>query len=92
MSWMQPTLSLSLDLQLRAAQLALQSMPRDQLLARAEHFMAAAATNHHLLNQAMRRIAELELREASRSDDARQHQLITNTPLKRPRWPWANVR
>ena len=92
MSWMQPTLSLSLEAQLRAAQLELHSMPREQLLARSEFFMAAAATNHHLLNQAMRRITELELREASRLADTRQDQLIASGALKRPRWPWAKVR
>ena len=88
MSWMKPNLSLSLEASLRAAQLQLQQMPPDQLLARAEYFMGAAAMNHHLLNQAMRRIAELELQQASQVVESRQGQLVTNDILKRPRWPW----
>jgi hypothetical protein len=88
MSWMDPTLSLSLEAGLRAAQLQLQQLPRDQLIARAEFFMSAAATSHHLLNQAARRITELELQEASRVADARQAELVAGDPLNRPRWPW----
>jgi hypothetical protein len=79
MSWMKPDLSLSLEAGLRSAQLQLQKLPREELIARAEHFMGAAAVNHHLLNQAMRRIAELEIEAASAQ--ARQSE-------PRPRWPW----
>jgi hypothetical protein len=88
MTWMDPAISLSLEAKLRAAQLQLQQLPREQLIARAEHFMCVAATNHHLLNQAMRRVAELELQEASRVADARQAELIAGDVLNRPRWPW----
>jgi hypothetical protein len=85
MSWMEPTLSLSLEAGLRAAQLQLQRLPREELIARAEHFMGAAAVNHHLLNQAMRRIAELELQQVSAQ--ARQGEL-SDSLKPRPRWPW----
>ena len=85
---MEPTLSLSLEARLRAAQLELRRMPQDQLLARAEYFMSAATTNHHLLSQAMRRIAELEIQAASLAADARKTQLIADGVLQRPRWPW----
>ena len=85
---MQPNLSLSLEASLRAAQLRLHRLPSDQLLARAEYFMAAAAMNHHLLSQAMRRIAELELQQASQVAESGERQLVTNGLLKRPRWPW----
>jgi len=88
MSWMQPNLSLSLEASLRAAQLQLHRLPSDQLLARAEYFMGAAAMNHHLLSQAMRRIAELELQQASQVAEPGERQLVTNDLLKRPRWPW----
>ena len=73
---------------MRAAQLELQRMPHKELLARAEHFMSAAAINHHLLSQAMGRIAELELQAASQAVDARQAELVANDLLQRPRWPW----
>jgi hypothetical protein len=82
---MEPTLSLSLEAGLRAAQLQLQRLPREELIARAEHFMGAAAVNHHLLNQAMRRIAELELQQVSAQ--ARQSEL-SDSLQPRPRWPW----
>lgn len=85
---MEPTLSLSLEASLRAAQLQLHRLPSDQLLARAEYFMSAAAMNHHLLSQAMRRIAELELQQASQVAEPGQRQLVANDLLKRPRWPW----
>ena len=96
---MQPNLSLSLEASLRAAQLQLRRLPRQELIARAEHFMNVAAMNHHMLGQAQRRIAELELQQASqvaRGDDGRtetiaepgERQLVTNDLLKRPRWPW----
>jgi hypothetical protein len=85
MAWMDPTLSLSLEAGLRAAQLQLQRLPREELIARAEHFMGAAAVNHHLLSQAMKRIAELELQQAS----AQPRQIELSGDLKpRPRWPW----
>jgi hypothetical protein len=88
MNWMDPTLSLSLEAGLRAAQLQLQRMPRRDLIARAEYFMSAAATSHHLLSQAMRRIAELELQAASQPSHAGQVELIPDNRLSRPRWPW----
>jgi len=88
MNWMDPTLSLSLEAGLRAAQLQLQRMPRPELIARAEHFMSAAAMNHHLLSQAMRRIAELELQAASQPGHAGQVELVPDHRLSRPRWPW----
>jgi hypothetical protein len=85
MAWMDPTLSLSLEAGLRAAQLQLQRLPREELIARAEHFMGAAAVNHHLLSQAMKRIAELELQQAS----AQPRQVELSSGLQpRPRWPW----
>ena len=85
---MQPNLSLSLEASLRAAQLQLERLPPGQLLAQAQHFMGVAAINHHLLSQAMRRIAELELQQASQVAEPGQRQLVTNDLLKRPRWPW----
>jgi hypothetical protein len=88
MSWMQPNLSLSLEASLRAAQLQLRRLPRQELIARAEHFMNVAAMNHHLLGQAQRRIAELELQQASQVAEPGERQLVTNDLLKRPRWPW----
>ena len=83
---MQPNLSLSLEASLRAAQLQLERLPPGQLLAQAQHFMGVAAINHHLLSQAMRRIAELE--QASQVAEPGERQLVTNDLLKRPRWPW----
>jgi hypothetical protein len=85
MAWMDPTLSLSLEAGLRAAQLQLQRLPREELIARAEFFMKASATNYHLLSQAMRRIAELELQQVS----AQAGQSKLSSGLQpRPRWPW----
>lgn len=83
---MEPTLSLSLEASMRAAQLQLRRLPQEELLARAEHFMGAAAVNHHLLSQAMRRIAELELERVSVPD--REVELLTSGLRPRPRWPW----
>ena len=85
---MEPTLSLSLEASLRAAQLQLHRLPPEQLLARAEHFMNVAVMNHHLLGQAQRRIAELELQQVSQVAEPGERQLVTNDLLKRPRWPW----
>ena len=62
---MDPSLSLSMEAAYRAAQLQLQRLQRDELLARADHFMLTALINQRLLSQAMRRIAELELQVAS---------------------------
>ena len=83
---MDPTISLSLEAGLRAAQLQLQRLPREQLIARAEHFMGAAAVNHHLLSQAMRRIAELEIQLVSVQPG--KPELIDERLQPRPRWPW----
>ena len=83
---MEPTLSLSLEANMRAAQLQLQRLPREELIANAEHFMAAAAVNHHLLSQAMKRIAELELEKALVPD--RKLELAASGLRPRPRWPW----
>lgn len=88
MAWMDPTLSLSLEAKLRFAQLALHRMPLEELLARAEFYACAAVTNAHLLEQAMRHIAELELQAASQVADARQPELVPSGLMQRPRWPW----
>ncbi len=63
---MDASLSLSMECAYRAAQLQLQRLEREELLARADHFMLTALVNQRLLSQAMRRVAELELQAASR--------------------------
>ena len=69
---MQPDLSLSMEATLRAAQLELRRMPREELIAHAEFFMARSARYGQLLCQAMRHIDELELQEAVRISDAKK--------------------
>ena len=64
MGWMDPSLSLSSEAAYRAAQLQLQRLKRDELLARADQFMLTALVNQRLLSQAMKRVAELELQAA----------------------------
>jgi UDP-galactopyranose mutase len=78
-----------MEANLHAARLQLRTLPQERLLAEAERFMVTAAVNHNLLSQAMRRIAELELKEAVRSIDARQQQLSAEGLQQRPRWPWS---
>jgi len=58
---MNPSLSLSREASYRAAQLQLERLKRDELLARADQFMLSALVNQQLLSQAMKRITELEL-------------------------------
>jgi hypothetical protein len=89
MTWMSPSLSLAMEAGLHAARLQLRKMPQDQLLAEAERFMVTATVNHNLLSQAMRRVSELELREAVNSVDTRQQQLSAEGLKQRPRWPWS---
>ena len=62
---MDPQLSLSMEAAYRAAQLQLQRLKRDELLARADQFMLTSLVNQQLLSQAMKRVAELELQAAS---------------------------
>lgn len=76
-SWMDPSLSLSMEAAYRCAQLQLKQLPADQLLAKADHFMLTALVNQRLLSQAMRRIAELELQQVSGHGES---QLVSAPP------------
>ena len=62
--WLRPGLSLNRDLQLRAARLAVPRMSRPDLEARMDSALVELVATQELLDQAMRRVAELEIREA----------------------------
>ena len=88
MSWMDPQLSLAMEAAYRAAQLQLQRLQRDELLARANQFMLTSLVNQQLLSQAMKRIAELELQAASRvQGQLDEVQCPPAPPLPRPPRP-----
>lgn len=88
MSWMDPSLSLSMEAAYRAAQLQLQRLEPEELLARADHFMLTALVNQRLLSQAMRRVAELELQAASRVEGQLDEvERLPAEPIARPPRP-----
>jgi hypothetical protein len=62
--WMNTPLSLGRDLELQAARLSIKSLSRDDLEARLDSALVHAITFDHLLREAIRRIAELEIAEA----------------------------
>lgn len=85
---MDPQLSLSMEAAYRAAQLQLQRLKRDELLARADQFMLTSLVNQQLLSQAMRRVAELELQAASRVEgELDAVQCPAAPPIPRPPRP-----
>ena len=61
--WLTPGLSLSTQLQLEAARRAVPRMHRHDLEARMDSALVDLAATQNMLNQAMRRVQELELRE-----------------------------
>jgi hypothetical protein len=62
--WMNTPLSLGRDLELQAARLSIKNLSRDDLEARLDSALVHAITFDHLLREAIRRIAELEIAEA----------------------------
>ena len=72
--WLTPGLSLSSQIALEAARRAVPRMHRHDLEARLDSTLVALATTQNMLNQAMRRVAELELREIVNQPPGDQHQ------------------
>jgi len=71
--WLDPTLSLARDLELRAARLAIPKLHRHDLEARLDSALVHAVTMDHLLRQALARVAEMELRELVGQPPAERH-------------------
>ena len=74
--WLTPGLSLSTQLQLEAARRAVPRMHRHDLEARMDSALVDLANTQSMLNQAMRRVAELELREIVNQPPGDRHQAL----------------
>lgn len=61
-----PTISLSKELELESARRTIKALPRDQLEAQMDFALVQSTSLHHLLRQAMARIDELEAEAAVR--------------------------
>ena len=81
--WLSPGLSLSGELTLEAARRAVPRLHRHDLEARLDSALVDLAYTQSMLNQAMRRVAELELREAISEPPADRHHAWAAEVLER---------
>jgi hypothetical protein len=71
--WLDPTLSLGRELELKAARRSIPKMHRHDLEARLDSALVHAVTTDHLLRQALARVSEMELRELVGQPPAERH-------------------
>jgi len=82
-SWLQPGLSLGGELALESARRAVPRMHRHDLEAQLDSALVDLANTREMLNQAMRRVMELEIAEISRQPSRHQNMAIRLLELLR---------
>jgi len=73
MAWLDPTLSLSAELELERARRAIPKLHRHDLEARLDSALVHLVTQDQLLRQALARVQELELKEIVNQPPNDQH-------------------
>jgi len=73
MAWLDPTLSLSAELELERARRAIPRLHRHDLEARLDSALVHLVTQDQLLRQALARVQELELKEIVNQPPSDQH-------------------